>query len=102
MDFYVYYKVQAADTANLQEAVIAMQAGLARSHGVVPQLKRRPAVAGDGMQTWMEVYPLPGAAAGTAVALLAALDMAAAKAGLARWIAGPRHVEVFEDVPPCA
>ncbi len=102
MDFYVYYKVQPADAASLQEAVIAMQAGLARSHGMVPQLKRRPAAADDGLQTWMEVYPAPGATAGSADALLATLEAAAGSAGLARWICGPRHVEVFEDLPPCA
>lgn len=96
MDFYVYYKVRAADAARLREAVIAMQSALSAEHGVAPLLKRRPQ-ASDGMQTWMEVYP---AVAGDA--FLAALDAAAAQAGLAQWISGPRHVEIFEDMPPCA
>jgi len=95
MDFYVYYKVPAAHAAGLQPAVAAMQAALAGAHGLAPALKRRPGAA-DGVQTWMEVYP--GADAGFAAALAAAAEAA----GLARWIAGPRHVEVFEDLPPCA
>ncbi|MGW8392500.1 DUF4936 family protein [Pseudoduganella sp. HUAS MS19] len=96
MDFYVYYKVQAAHAAGLQQAVIAMQSSLAAAHGVAAQLKRRPPAA-EGEQTWMEVYP-----AVAADAFGAALDAAVAQAGLARWICGPRHVEVFEDLPPCA
>lgn len=96
MDFYVYYKVQDAAAADLQAAVIAMQAALAGAHGVAPQLKRRPPGA-DGAQTWMEVYP-----GVTQAAFAPALDAAVAQAGLARWIAGSRHVELFEDLPPCA
>jgi len=96
MDLYVYYKVQAAHAAGLQGAVYAMQTALSATHGVAAQLKRRPE-APEGVQTWMEVYP---AVAG--VAFLAALNAAVADAGLARWIDGPRHVEIFEDLPPCA
>lgn len=96
MDLYVYYKVQAAHAASLQEAVIAMQSVLSAVHGVAAQLKRRPQ-AQDGVQTWMEVYP---AVAGDA--FFATLEAAVAEAGLARWISGPRHVEMFEDLPPCA
>jgi hypothetical protein len=95
MDLYVYYKVQAAQAGSLQQAVIAMQAALSAAHGVAAQLKRRPP-APDGVQTWMEVYP--AVAAGFA----AALDAAATQAGLAQLIAGPRHLESFEDLPPCA
>lgn len=96
MDCYVYYKVQAADAESLQQAVIAMQAALSAAHGLAPQLKRRPQAA-EGVQTWMEVYP-----AAEDDAFLAALDAAVAQAGLAQWISGPRHVEMFEDLPPCA
>jgi hypothetical protein len=95
MDLYVYYKVQAAHAAALQEAVIAMQAALAAGHGIAPQLKRRPQ-AQDGVQTWMEVYP------GAVPSFPAQLAAAAAQAGLARWTTGARHVEIFEDLPPCA
>jgi len=96
MDLYVYYKVQAAQAAGLQGAVIAMQSALTAAHGVQAQLKRRPE-APEGVQTWMEVYPT---IAGRT--FLATLDAAVAQAGLARWTTGPRHVEIFEDLPPCA
>jgi len=96
MDFYVYYKVQAAHSAGLQEAVIAMQSALSAAYAVAAQLKRRPQAA-DGLQTWMEVYP-----AVSSEAFPAALDAAAAQAGLSQWIDGARHVEIFEDLPPCA
>jgi hypothetical protein len=96
MDLYVYYKVQAAHAAGLQEAVVAMQSALSAAHGVAPQLKRRPQ-AGDGVQTWMEVYPAVGAES-----FLASLDAAVVQAGLAKWTDGARHVEIFEDMPPCA
>lgn len=99
MDFYVYYKVQAAHAAGLQQALFAMQSALASAHGLAPQLKRRPEAPG-GVQTWMEVYP--GVAGEERAAFAAALDAAVAESGLARWIAGPRHVEIFEDLPPCA
>lgn len=96
MDLYVYYKVQAAQAAGLQGAVIAMQSALSAAHGVQAQLKRRPE-APEGVQTWMEVYP---AVAGRT--FLDTLEAAVAQAGLARWTTGPRHVEIFEDLPPCA
>jgi len=95
MDLYVYYKVKDADAAALQPAVAAMQAALAQRHGVAYQLKRRPD-SKDGVQTWMEVY------AATPQGFLAALDSAAAQAGLSAWTAGPRHTEVFTDIAPCA
>ncbi|WP_028105073.1 DUF4936 family protein [Pseudoduganella violaceinigra] len=95
MDLYVYYKVQAGQAASLQQAVMAMQAGLAAAHGIAAQLKRRPE-APEGVQTWMEVYPAAPAS------LHVELANAVAQAGLARWISGPRHMEVFEDMPPCA
>lgn len=96
MDLYVYYKVQAAHAAGLQAAVIAMQSALSAAHGVAPQLKRRPQAA-EGVQTWMEVYP-----GVRGEPFLASLDAAASRAGLAQWIDGARHVEIFEDLPPCA
>jgi hypothetical protein len=36
-----------------------MQAKLAAASGVAPQLKRRPERK-DGLQTWMEIYPVVG------------------------------------------
>ncbi|MTV36187.1 DUF4936 family protein [Duganella radicis] len=95
MDLYIYYKVKDADAASLQAAVAAMQATLARRHGVAGQLKRRPE-AKDGVQTWMEVY------ASTPEGFAAELERAVHEAGVLSWIAGLRHTEVFMDVVPCA
>jgi hypothetical protein len=100
MDLYVYYKVREQDAAALAPRVRAMQAALAREGAAVQpdaqlsfQLKRRPETK-DGMQTWMEVYP------GVGQAFQAQLDAAAAQAGLADLIAGPRRAEVFVDLEP--
>lgn len=94
-DLYVYYKVREQDAARLEPLVRAMQATLAGTQQVAPQLKRRPQ-AQDGLQTWMEVYPATGAA------FAQALDAAAREAGIDGLIAGPRRAEVFTDLTPCA
>ena len=99
MDLYVYYRVRSGDADSLLPRVRALQAQLAAAHGVAPQLKRRPPAtdgSGDGVQTWMEVYPatIPGFA-----------DVLAQTAGtfdLAPLIVGPRHTEVFMDIASCA
>ena len=72
-----------------------MQQGLAAREGVTARLQRRPGEA-DGLQTWMEVYP------DVPPAFEAALARAAADAALDGLLAGPRRVEVFTDLPPCA
>jgi hypothetical protein len=81
-DLYVYYKVRDADTAQLAPLVSV-------------QLKRRPGNQ-DGLQTWMEVYP--SVPAGFDAALARAVD----EAGFESLLAGPRRVEVFTELPPCA
>ncbi|GGY00808.1 DUF4936 family protein [Massilia dura] len=99
MDLYVYYRVRTGDAASLLPRVRALQGRLAATHGVAPQLKRRPASVDcdpDGVQTWMEVYP--AATAGFAEALAQAVGAS----GLGALIAGPRHTEVFMDIPSCA
>lgn len=95
IDLYIYYRVSEHNASALQARVQTMQAALAMAHGVVPQLKRRPQ-ATDGELTWMEVYP------GVAPAFPAALEAAAAEAGLAALTSGARHAEVFTELLPCA
>jgi hypothetical protein len=95
MDLYVYYRVRDEDAERLLAPVRALQAQLAAAHGVAPQLKRRPE-SRDGLQTWMEVYPAaPDGFTDTLAAAVAA-------SGLEARFAGPRHTEVFLDLPPCA
>jgi hypothetical protein len=92
-DLYIYYKVAEREAPALWPRVQALQAELARGHGLAGQLRRRPE-ASDGQQTWMEIYPdaPPG--------IEALLADAFAAAGIA--VGGPRHTEVFTDDSPCA
>jgi hypothetical protein len=92
VDLYVYYKVREADMAALHQRIVALQRQLAVAHGVAPQLKYRPG-AQDGLQTWMEVYPHVGAS------FADALETACVQAGIGPLLAGPRHHEVFTDLP---
>jgi len=94
-DLYIYYQVRVSDAPELQLMVVAMQARLAKLHGVGVQLKRRPQTSED-LQTWMEVYT------GTADDFPAALADAVGQAGLPARIAGARHTEVFTDLLTCA
>jgi hypothetical protein len=98
VDLYVYYRVRDEDADTLLPQVRALQAELAGAHGVAPQLKRRPASA-DGVHTWMEIYP--GVSADRADAFTHALADAVALSGLPPLLVGPRHIEVFTDIP-CA
>lgn len=95
IDLYVYYKVAEGRAARLEPLVRAMQARLAGELGVTGQLKRRPE-SRDGLQTWMEVY------AGVGEQFAPQLDAAAAAAGLAELIEGPRRAEVFVEFTACA
>ncbi|MEG1053059.1 MAG: DUF4936 family protein [Janthinobacterium sp.] len=94
-DLYVYYQVKEEHAQALEARVRAMQAKLAAASGVAPQLKRRPD-SKDGLQTWMEIYPVVGE--GFTELLAGASD----EAGLLSLTAGVRHTEVFMDLPPCA
>lgn len=94
IDLYVYYKVRAIDAAPLAPRVRAMQARLAEG-GAACQLKHRPGT-GDGLQTWMEVYP------GVPDGFDGVVEAAAHDAGLDTFIQGPRRSEIFTDLPPCA
>jgi hypothetical protein len=95
IDLYVYYKVRSVDAARLAPLVRAMQVQLATDEGVRGQLKRRPEEK-DGLQTWMEIYP------DVADGVAGLLATAAAGAGFDGLIDGPRRVEIFTDLPPCA
>ena len=94
-DLYIYYQVKEEHAQALEARVRAMQGKLAASSGVSPQLKRRPE-ARDGLQTWMEIYPVVGEG------FAGQLDAAAEAAGLLALTAGARHLEAFTDLPLCA
>lgn len=91
---FIYYRIASTEAAAARADVEAVQDTLrARHPGLQAGLWRRPQEK-DGMQTWMETYTHP---AGVDEAVEA--DIAAAALPLARWLQGPRHVEVFV---PCA
>lgn len=95
VDLYVYYKVRSDDSARLAPLVRALQARLLDQAGVRGELKCRPEEK-DGLRTWMEIYPAVDDD------FAARLAHAAAQAGLEPLTQGPRRVEVFMDLPPCA
>lgn len=95
IDLYVYYRVKPEAAAALQQKVRSMQAGLSAQHGIAADLKRRPEEK-NNEQTWMETY------LGVSEAFTATLDAAVAAAGLTELTSGPRHAEIFVDLPPCA
>lgn len=92
-DIYVYYRLRSELAELMLPHVCAMQDGLSAQYGVKTALKRRPEEK-DGEQTWMEVYEA------VPEDFLHALEQAAIDAHLP--ISGERHIEVFEDLSPCA
>ena len=93
VDLYVYYKVRDENAERLAPLVCSLQARVIQPGHA--RLLRRPE-SKDGLQTWMEVYPdVPEDFA-------AGLEKAVASAGLEGLVEGPRHVEVFSEIPPCA
>jgi hypothetical protein len=92
-EVYVYYRVAGADAAALAGRVRALQVDLCARHpGLHARLLRRPVAPGD-VQTWMEVYAMPG---GVSEDLQRAIEAAAAS--LLPSLQGPRHCEVFEGM----
>lgn len=94
-DLYIYYRVRHEHADRLQPQVAALQRCLSQEYGIVCALKRRPQEQ-DGRQTWMEIYQAAPEGFGEA------LERAVAQAGLLELIDGPRHTEIFVDVPACA
>ncbi|WP_050462580.1 DUF4936 family protein [Herbaspirillum autotrophicum] len=95
MDLYIYYRVCGAQADALQQQVGRMQATLSQAYKVATGLKRRPEEK-DGCHTWMEVY------LDTPEQFEIALQQHVLAADLAALIDGPRHIERFLDVSPCA
>ncbi|HJV69097.1 DUF4936 family protein [Ideonella sp.] len=99
--WFIYYRVQLDDLA---QAVVVARVGqrrLCQAHpGLTAELMQRPSSSGPTPQmTLLETYRAPADwPAGQARALPAAIERVQA-AALARWLQGPRHLEMFE---PCA
>lgn len=89
MDYYIYYRVSAAQAPSLRDRVLQMQAALQQQYRIGAALKRRPECKEDGLQTWMEVY------LGVPEDFDAGLAAAVAAARIAPQIDGERHIERF-------
>jgi len=85
-DLYIYYKVRSENAALLYPLVREMQGALGAG-----QLKRRHGEK-EGLQTWMEIYT------GTDGDFPGQLAEAERHAGIARYIEGERHTEIFTDL----
>ncbi|HEX6704904.1 MAG TPA: DUF4936 family protein [Albitalea sp.] len=95
-ELFIYYRIPAASASAALQTVLALQARLRQRHpGLTARLLRRPETTDP--QTWMETYAFPLDAGGVTLAIEAEIEAAAM--GLAPFIAGARHIEVFE---PCA
>ncbi len=95
MDLYIYYRVPGTQADTLQQQVGRMQAELSREYQVATELKRRPEQR-EGYHTWMEVY------LDTPAQFENVLQQRVIAANLTALIDGPRHIEHFLDVSPCA
>ncbi|MGI4849793.1 MAG: DUF4936 family protein [Janthinobacterium lividum] len=95
MEHYIYYQVSAVHSAALEQTVLAMQQRLRASLQVDTGLKRRPGHDG-GAWTYMEVY------LGVPAGFEAVLAQAVQEAGVLPLTLGTRHVELFEEIVPCA
>jgi uncharacterized protein DUF4936 len=94
-ELFIYYRIPAASASAALQTVLALQARLRRRHpGLNARLLRRPETTDP--QTWMETYAFPLDAGGVTPEIEAEIESAAM--GLAPFIAGARHIEVFA---PC-
>lgn len=94
---FIYYRVHAAQLADALAAAARLQSLLCASHpGLRAELLRRPDVE-DSHVTLMETYTMDAAVAphGVDAGLQAAIDTEA-RTLLGHWVAGVRHVEVFD------
>lgn len=90
---YVYYRIPGAQIIAARAAAARFGA-LIEAHGLErPRLMQRPDADADGRQTWMEIY------AGWDEKWAQTLERALIDSGLAPLIEGPRHPELFIDIP---
>lgn len=91
---YVYYRIPRTNVMAARDAASRM-VGLIEEQGLDrPQVMRRPEADAEGRQTWMEIYASWDAGSAHVV------ERALADSGLGALIEGPRHPELFIDLPP--
>lgn len=91
-ELYVYWKApRAATVAGEVNAALAVL--MQRHPGLQARLLRRADDGAGDALTWMEVYTAPGAIINAVLVTEIEAELAPR---LARFGAGPRHIEVFE------
>ncbi|GAA5182857.1 hypothetical protein GCM10025771_33100 [Niveibacterium umoris] len=93
---FIYYALRAGSEEHAAVSAVELLETVARRCGATGRLMRRA----DDPLTWMEVYE----GVTDVQRLRTELDTALERSGLAAWLAGPRHIEVFVTVqaPSCA
>lgn len=91
---YVYYRIPRMNVMTARAAALRM-VGLVEAQGLDgPQVMRRPEADAEGRQTWMEIYTSWDEGSAHII------ERALADSGLGALIEGPRHPELFIDLPP--
>jgi hypothetical protein len=102
VEVFVYYRVPAAQTADLRRRVHGAHDSLRRDlPGLQARLLRRPSPDAQGDHTWMETYAGPAARNEPSGFVLDAAARHAIERTMVQALGtdllhGPRHVEVFE------
>jgi Domain of unknown function (DUF4936) len=98
-ELFIYYRIHLDQVVAARAVALAMQAALAESHPhVQARLLFRPEVQ-DPFQTWMETYSTDRMQAPHGISIELQAEIESRAAGLAPFLHGVRHAEVFH---PCA
>jgi hypothetical protein len=90
---YVYYRIPWRNVIKARAAAACLGTVL-EAHGVErPRLMQRPDADAEGRQTWMEIY------ACWDDKWAPTIERSLVDCGLAALIEGPRHSELFIDIP---
>ncbi len=95
---YVYYRVALLQAAEAEAGIRALQSQLmARRPGLLARLLQRMEAQAPAEATWMEIYEHADG-----VSDACERDLAELVAALPQGLTGPRHVEVFGELPSAA
>ncbi len=94
-ELFIYYRIHLDHVDAARVAVLAMQAALTEAHVQVrARMLIRPELQ-DHLQTWMETYSTDRMQDPLGITIELQAEIESRAAGLAAFIHGTRHVEVF-------
>lgn len=94
-ELFIYYRIHLDHADAARVAVLAMQAALTEAHVQVrARMLIRPELQ-DHLQTWMETYSTDRMQDPHGISIELQAEIESRAAGLAAFIHGTRHVEVF-------